>query len=125
MEKPELSLDKPQIICHVEKSINYTLFDCKWIPKTAKFVVVGSEPRGTGVIEMFEINSTDIKPLDKVIVKNDFITRVIRMILTEKFDYVPSQIETSNSLKCASFGISPTGKKLLACGNFEGNLDVW
>lgn len=59
-------MDKPQIICHVEKSLNYTLFDCKWIPKTAKFVVVGSQPRGTGTIELFEICSTDVKSICKV-----------------------------------------------------------
>jgi len=90
---------KPQIICHVEKSLNYTLFDCKWIPKTAKFVVVGSLPRGTGVIEVFEIASTDIKSVDR--------------------------IDTAVSLKCCSFGISPTGRKLLACGDFNGNLEIW
>lgn len=59
-------MDKPQIICHVEKSLNYTLFDCKWIPKTAKFIVVGSQPRGTGTIELFEICSTDVKSISKV-----------------------------------------------------------
>jgi len=93
------AMNKPQIICHVEKSLNYTLFDCKWIPKTAKFVVVGSQPRGTGVIEVFEIASTDIKSIDR--------------------------IDTPISLKCASFGISPAGRKLLACGDFNGNLDIW
>lgn len=60
-----MDTNKPQIICHVEKSLNYTLFDCKWIPSTAKFVVVGSLARGTGVIEVFEIASTDIKSVDR------------------------------------------------------------
>ncbi|ODM94969.1 WD repeat-containing protein 92 [Orchesella cincta] len=92
-------MDKPQIICHVEKSLNYTLFDCKWIPKTAKFIVVGSQPRGTGTIELFEICSTDVRSISK--------------------------IETGASLKCATFGVSPVGRKLLACGDFNGNLELW
>lgn len=68
-------MDKPQIICHVEKSLNYTLFDCKWIPKTAKFIVVGSQPRGTGTIELFEICSTDVKSISKVCYTNNLSCR--------------------------------------------------
>jgi len=54
------------MICHVEKSLNYTLYDCKWIPKTAKFVVIGAEPRGTGVIEVFEVGASDVTSILKV-----------------------------------------------------------
>ena len=59
-------ISKPVMICHVEKPLNYTLYDCKWIPKTAKFIVVGTEPRGTGVIEVFEVGARDVTSIMKV-----------------------------------------------------------
>ena len=60
------NFEKPQMICHIEKSLNYTLYDCKWIPRTAKFVIVGSHPRGTGTVEIFEIRSTEVKSIRQV-----------------------------------------------------------
>uniref|UniRef100_A0A1I8F8X9 WD_REPEATS_REGION domain-containing protein n=1 Tax=Macrostomum lignano TaxID=282301 RepID=A0A1I8F8X9_9PLAT len=52
---PINTMEKPQIIAHVQKSLNYTLYDCKWLPGTARFAVVGSHPRGTGALQMYEI----------------------------------------------------------------------
>ncbi|KMQ96723.1 wd repeat-containing protein 92-like protein [Lasius niger] len=54
-------LAKPQIICHIEKSVDYSLFDVKWIPCSAKFVVMGSRPRGTGIIQIYEVSSGELK----------------------------------------------------------------
>ena len=48
---------KPQIIAHVEKSLDYTLYDAKWIPRSARFVVLGSRPRGTGTMQIYELTS--------------------------------------------------------------------
>ena len=58
--------DKPVMICHVEKSVSYTLHDCKWIPGTAKFVVIGARPRGSGVIEVYQVVTNDLKLLKTV-----------------------------------------------------------
>jgi hypothetical protein len=33
--------DAPQIIEHVGKSINFTPFDVKWIPSSARFILFG------------------------------------------------------------------------------------
>lgn len=63
----EIIMEKPQIICHVEKSLNYTSFDCKWIPKTSKFVVIGSLPKGSGVIQIYDIStSADVQLVKEV-----------------------------------------------------------
>ncbi|KAJ4948378.1 hypothetical protein JOQ06_019912 [Pogonophryne albipinna] len=48
-------LDKPQIISHFQKSLNYTVFDSKWIPCSAKFVCLGNYARGTGVMQIYEV----------------------------------------------------------------------
>lgn len=59
-------LDKPQIIAHIQKSLNYTIFDCKWVPCSAKFVCMGNFPRGTGVMQIYELQRGDAVLLKEV-----------------------------------------------------------
>ena len=59
-------LNKPQIISHVQKSLNYTPYDCHWLPQTAKFVVLGQHARGTAAIQVFEMASGDLNVLHEV-----------------------------------------------------------
>ena len=60
------SLDKPQIITHTEKSVNYTLFDLRWVPCSAKVVVLGSHPRNTGALQIYELSKGELKPVLEV-----------------------------------------------------------
>jgi hypothetical protein len=59
-------MDKPQIILHSQKSVNYTVFDVKWIPTSAKFVSLGNYARGTGALDIFEITHGDISLVSQV-----------------------------------------------------------
>lgn len=59
-------LEKPQIIAHTQKSLNYTLFDCKWIPCSAKFVCMGNFARGTGVLQVYEVQHGDVQLVKEV-----------------------------------------------------------
>lgn len=59
-------MDKPQIISHVQKSLNYTVFDGKWIPCSARFVVLGNHARGTGAMQIYEVSHGDVKLLKDV-----------------------------------------------------------
>ena len=61
-----LKMDKPQIIAHVQKSMNYTLFDCRWVPCSAKFVVLGNHARGTGALQIYEMSHGDINLIHEV-----------------------------------------------------------
>ena len=61
-------MDKPQIIAHVQKPMNFTLFDTKWIPCSAKFVVLGNHPRGTGAMQVYEISHGDVKLVQEVVI---------------------------------------------------------
>ena len=65
-------MDKPQIIAHVQKSMNYTLFESRWIPCSAKFVVLGNHPRGTGALQVYEIQHGDVKMLHEVCIELSF-----------------------------------------------------
>lgn len=60
------AFEKPQIISHIQKGLNYTVFDCKWMPCSAKFVTMGNFARGTGVIQLYEIQQGDLKLLREV-----------------------------------------------------------
>lgn len=86
-------LAKPIIISHAEKSLDYSLFDAKWIPCSAKFVVMGSRPRGTGLIQIYELSSGEIN-----LVKS---------------------IERSSSIKCGTFKASSLRDRYLATGDFK------
>ena len=49
-------MDKPQIILHAQKSVNFTLFDSKWVPSSARFVALGNHPRKTGALHVYEMS---------------------------------------------------------------------
>lgn len=59
-------VDKPKIIEHVVKSLDYTLFDARWIPCSARFVVLGNYARGTGALQIYEVSKGDVKLLKSV-----------------------------------------------------------
>ena len=58
--------EKPQIIVHIHKSLDYTVYDTKWIPSSAKFAVLGSRPRGTGALQIYEISKGELKLVKEV-----------------------------------------------------------
>merc|ERR1711976_618508 len=60
------AMEKPQIIAHVQKSLNFTLFESRWIPCSAKFVILGNHPRGTGALQVYEVAHGDVKLLHDV-----------------------------------------------------------
>ena len=59
-------MEKPQIISHIQKSLNYTLFDSRWIPCSAKFVVLGNYARGTGAMQIYECSKGEVNLLHEV-----------------------------------------------------------
>ncbi len=59
-------VDKPKIIEHVVKSLDYTLFDARWIPCSARFVVLGNYARGTGALQIYEVSKGDVKLVKNV-----------------------------------------------------------
>ncbi|CAL8258789.1 unnamed protein product [Lota lota] len=91
--------EKPQIISHIQKSLNYTIFDCKWIPCSAKFVCLGNLARGTGVMQIYEVHQGELQ--------------LIR------------EIEKAKPFKCGSFGATSLQQRHMATGDFDGNLHIW
>lgn len=91
-------MDKVQTISHIEQSLNYSIFDVKWIPFSAKFAVVGSKSNGKGIIQIYEMDSPKIN--------------------------LVKEITLENSIKCCSFGTSSAGEKHLVIGDFSGKLKI-
>lgn len=61
------TLNAPQIIEHISHSLPYTPFDVKWIPCSAKFVVVGQTPRAKGIIQIYQMNQGKLEIVNEVI----------------------------------------------------------
>ncbi|KAJ3088171.1 hypothetical protein HK102_009399 [Quaeritorhiza haematococci] len=94
-----MTLSKPQIITHIHKSVPYTPYDIKWIPCSARFVVIGQHARGTGVLEVYELDHGEAK--------------------------VIQQTEKKDAFKCGTFGASPLHTRHFATGDFSGRLSLW
>ena len=51
-----------------EKSSDITLFDCCWIPCSTRFVVVGTDTKGHGILKVYTIkDSNEVQELGKVL----------------------------------------------------------
>jgi WD repeat-containing protein 92 len=59
-------IDKPQFIQLISKSLNFTPYDVKWVPCSARFVVVGQHSRGTGALQVYELEDGAAKLVHEV-----------------------------------------------------------
>lgn len=92
-------MDKAQIILHIHHPVNYTLYDTKWIPRSAKFIALGNHAKGTGALDIFEIDHGKLN--------------------------VIQQSVKAKALKCGTFGASTYQNRAIATGDFDGNLQIW
>ncbi|CAL1300754.1 unnamed protein product [Larinioides sclopetarius] len=92
-------MDKPQIILHADVSLNYTVFDTRWIPVSTKFVSLGTHPKGDGAFQIYEISGGKVQ--------------------------LVTDVTKPRGFKCGTFGSSPMHQRHLATGDFEGNLQLW
>merc|ERR1712183_305145 len=90
---------KPQVISHITKGLNYTVYDAKWVPSSSRFVVLGSNARGTGQLEVYDMLGSEVKEL--------------------------STTEKKLSFKCGTFSASPLSERHIATGNFGGGVQTW
>eukprot|EP00471_Norrisiella_sphaerica_P012014 CAMPEP_0184503658 /NCGR_PEP_ID=MMETSP0113_2-20130426/52024_1 /TAXON_ID=91329 /ORGANISM="Norrisiella sphaerica, Strain BC52" /LENGTH=356 /DNA_ID=CAMNT_0026893199 /DNA_START=357 /DNA_END=1427 /DNA_ORIENTATION=- len=89
----------PQIVEYASQSVNFTPFATKWIPCSPRFVCLGTNPRNTGAMVVYELNKGKLKETAKV--------------------------TTPAGLKCATFGASFFEKRQMATGDYKGKLNIW
>lgn len=59
--------DAPQIIEHHEHQLNFTPYETRWIPGTAKFVLGGQTPKATGIYKVMKLDQEKLEILQTVL----------------------------------------------------------
>jgi len=90
--------DAPQLIEHISQSVAFTPYETRWVPSSARLIVCGLKPRGTGVLQVMELD-------------------------TGKLNAVSSR-DVSQGLKCASFGAASLEERNVAVGDFAGSVSI-
>jgi WD40 repeat protein len=91
--------DAPQIIEHIHKSINFTPYDTKWVPFSARFAAMGIHANAKGALNIYQLNNGDLE------------------VLTEA--------KTAQGIKCGTFGASAFEQRHLATGDHGGKLTIF
>jgi len=91
--------NKPQMVEHIHKQLPLTVYETKWVPCSARFVVLGSPPRQSGMIQIYNLLKGDAE--------------------------LVAELERPKSFKCGTFGHSALAERNLATGDFAGELAIW
>lgn len=91
-------MDKPYVLCHIEKLVDFTIFDTKWLPCSAKCIALGNKSNGKGVLRIFEMNAGQLE-------------------MVRDFEY-------KTTLKSGSFGASSLQRSHMAVVSFDGRLQM-
>jgi len=93
--------NKTNIYTITEKSSDLTLFDCRWVPCSTRFVVAGTHTKGHGILNVYTISET------------------------EKLEQSATIERKRHPFKCITFGATQLSERNPATGDFDGNINVW
>lgn len=91
--------DAPQLIEHINKNTDFTPYDVKWIPCSARFVALGITPNAKGALNIYQLNQGDLQ--------------------------IINEGKTSHGIKCGTFGASSIEDRFLATGDHSGKLIIY
>ncbi|KAJ1557079.1 WD repeat-containing protein 92 [Cladochytrium tenue] len=91
-------LAKPQIVTLATRALTYTPYDVRWVPCSARLVVLGQHARGTGALQVLELDHGALE--------------------------MAHEVEKRHAFKCGTFGASSLAARHLAAGDFDGWLTV-
>lgn len=132
--------ERPQVVSHVQQALSYTLFDCKWVPRSARLLCLGSAARGTGVLQLYELRAGRLALLREVSGGKGKGRERPRLSAegaaegglgggmrapAEPVVSFPGKIEKAKPIKCGTFGAASLQQRYLATGDFAGSLNVW
>lgn len=80
-------------------NVHFTPHDCRWVPNSARFVVVGETAKSNGVLSVFQLNESGIE--------------------------TTSKIERVSGLKCCTFGSHTMPERFLVAATLRGELETW
>lgn len=90
---------KPQIVEHICKSLTQTVYCTKWIPCSARFVLMGSPPRQSGLLQIYSLQEGKLE--------------------------LEAEVERPKALRCGTFGATTLAQRHLTTGDFDGNYATW
>uniref|UniRef100_UPI00358F3E1A dynein axonemal assembly factor 10 isoform X1 n=1 Tax=Myxine glutinosa TaxID=7769 RepID=UPI00358F3E1A len=93
------ALDKPQVVVHFQRSVDFTVFDCRWVPRSTRLVCMGNRARGSGLLHLYELTRGELK--------------------------LVKEVEKATPFKCGTFGAANLADRHLATGDVSGTLSVW
>lgn len=79
--------------------VRFTPHDSRWVPKSARFVVLGETAKSTGVLSAFKLSGSGVRKL--------------------------VEIERQSGFKCCTFGSHTLPERLLVAGTLNGELESW
>lgn len=91
--------EAPQVIEHVSSALALTPFDTKWIPCSARFIMLGQTPRAKGAFHVYQLNQGKLELL------HDW--------------------EKSDGIKSATFRASPVSIRDVATVDYKGKLVIF
>lgn len=93
------SVDAPQIIEHISKSVNFTPYETRWVPCSARLVTMGIHPKATGALEIYQLQHGELKMVH--------------------------QSTKPQGIKCGTFNQSALEDRQLATGDYAGMLSIY
>jgi WD40 repeat protein len=91
--------DAPQIIEHINRTLNFTPYDTKCIPFSARFVALGIHANAKGALNVYQLNSGDLD--------------------------VQLEGRVAAGIKCGTFAASSVEQRHLAAGDHAGRLTIY
>lgn len=89
----------PQVIEHVNLALGLTPYDARWLPCSARIVLIGQRPSGTGLLRLYRFVDGQLQ--------------------------VGTELDHGFGLKCSTFGASNSDARQLATGDFHGGVSIW
>jgi hypothetical protein len=80
--------DAPQIIEHINKGVDFTPYDTKWVPSSSRFVAMGIYPNAKGALHVYQMDQGQLECV--------------------------TQGQTSQGVKCGTFGASSLEDRQIA-----------
>ena len=124
--------NKTNIYTITEKSSDLTLFDCRWVPCSTRFVVAGTHTKGHGILNVYTISETEeLKHSGKN--SRSVSDRTIEIKIRLEFGWCQIWIflfsatieRKRHPFKCITFGATQLSERNPATGDFDGNINVW
>lgn len=91
--------DAPQIIEHINKGVDFTPYDTKWVPSSSRFVAMGIHPNAKGALHVYQMEQGQLECV--------------------------TQGQTAQGVKCGTFGASSLEERQIATGDHAGKLVVY